>query len=110
MFMNEMDIEELKIKSQNKPEHIRKAAQFLSDFCELLNRISDGWHSWSYGRKCSEPLQDLMEIQIHAIDYGLQLSVTPVLCDKAIAKVKTFLKRCEQTKNDSDVQEFLRNH
>ena len=109
MFLNEMDIEDAKRRCEsdnNLPIQAKMAARFLSDFCDLINSISDGWCYWHYGTKCSKDLQDLVD----QIQHSRSLHPTPQHCYKACAKVENFLKRCKQTKNNPDVQLFLQEH
>lgn len=110
MWMNESEIEIALSRCQSAPAHVKKAAQFLSDFCDLINSISDGWPHWSYGTKCAEDLQDIIDKAQHPINQYPSTVVHWSVCQKACNKVKTFLKRCRQTKDNPRVQLFLKEH
>lgn len=96
--MNESDID------YAKPETnvLCRAASCLRDFKDLINAISDGWAYWSYGTKCSNALQELVQTPRCA-----QPSVTEAQVTAAIRKIAVFLRRCEQTKNEAEVLRYL---
>ena len=102
MWMNESDIECAAHRIINPPVLVI-GATFLKDFCELINSISDGWPYWSYGTKCSNDLQTIIDQGQWPINQrGHYPNVKP-----AIKKVLTFLKRCKQTKDNVMVIEFV---
>ena len=82
------------------------ASEYLLAFCELINNISDGWAYWSYGTKCSEDLQKI----VNEGKWSASQMPGPKLKDvqDACRKIQTFLKRCDQTKNKTEVLEFLK--
>ena len=113
MWMNQHEVEYALNRCQNAPNlpaHVLKAARFLNDFCHLINDISDGWAYWSYGTKCSDSLQELVNEAQWPINQYPSTASTNTECVKACNKVKNFLKRCKQTKDNPTVQDFLRNN
>jgi len=108
MWMNEMDIEEAAQVGRKLGGPAQKASAFLMAFCNLINDISDGWAHWSYGTKCSNDLQKLVNPLPY--QYGDSSHLTTVEVDTACRKVIVFLKRCKQTKDKPEVLDFLKRH
>jgi hypothetical protein len=84
---------------------LRVGANFLRDFMNLIDSISDGWPHWSYGTKCSNDLQELVQTPRCA-----QPAVTRRQVKQATDKVITFLSGCKQTKDNPRVQAFIANY
>ena len=105
MWMNEGEVKQAAARII-KPVSLRYGAAFLAAFCDLINRISDGWCYWSYGTRCSSDLQALVEVgqwpvnQGDNSDYDRQVPA-------AIKKVRRFLSRCKQTRDKAEVKAFL---
>jgi hypothetical protein len=105
MWMDECDIVCAQTRIQGPPSLVR-AAQCLVEFCELINSISDGWAYWGYGTKCSADLQAIVS------EAQWPINQLPGVTDwrkikPAIKKIVTFLSRCEQTKENEYVIEFV---
>ena len=106
MWMNEAEIDNAKqriVEDQCAP-HLVEAVQFLSNFRGLINEISDGWAYWSYGTTCSGDLQDLVNL---AYFPARRVEVSEGAVQVACEKVRRFLRKCDQTKNNPKVQAFL---
>lgn len=106
MWMNEYDIDDAVDQIQH-PKHLHRGALFLQAFKDLINSISDGWPYWSYGTKCSKNLQTITSEASwpsHRVEHA---AASPEAVHKACQKVRTFLKRCKQTKDKPLVVEFL---
>ena len=106
MWMNAMDIDDA-VSRITRPTHLREAALFLQAFKELINDISDGWPYWSYGTKCSSDLQKIVsdaQWPVNQIGDGCS---TPAEVRKACLKVSTFLRRCQQTRDNHEVLRFI---
>lgn len=97
-WMNGCEIENCRPDTQV----LRNGASFLRAFMNLINSISDGWPYWSYGTKCSDDLQELVQTPRCA-----QTTVTRRQVKAAMAKVITFLSTCKQTKDGHSVQAFI---
>ena len=98
MWMNGCEIENCRPDTQV----LRDGAAFLRSFMNLIDSISDGWPYWSYGTKCSEDLQELVQTPRCA-----QAAVTRKQVKAAEDKIITFLSRCKQTKDNPRVQLFI---
>ena len=104
MWMNECDIRSAVTRmDQRTPWHLRRSALFLRSFCELINGISDGWPYWSYGTRCSEDLQRIVD----DAQWPARPRASVKEAAKARAKVFRFLRRCRQTKDRAEVKEWL---
>jgi hypothetical protein len=113
MWMNEADIEYAAQKL--KAEEFLPAVRVLNAFCELINRISDGWAYWSYGTKCSDDLQNIVHWaaierrrELGMADRDKKKAYTAEDAAKAMKKIGRFLRRCKQTKDNPEVQAWLR--
>lgn len=105
--MNEYDIDEAASLLRHTPVY-GPAAIFLQDFKDLINSISDGWHYWSYGTKCAQDLEKIVQEGAHILrPFGAYRDTTATATEadvkKATKKIQTFLKRCKQTQSP-DVQ------
>ena len=60
MFMNQWDVEEARDYFA-KDKVLAPATQYLYDFMQLINDISDGWAHWSHGRRCADALVKIIE-------------------------------------------------
>jgi len=98
MWMNSSDID----NCQPRTTVLAEGAKFLRAFRNLIDEISDGWHSWMYGTKCSDNLQALLQTA-----WCDQQAVTMAQVRAAELKVLKFLKRCRQTRDKPRVQAFL---
>ena len=81
---------------------LRDGAAFLRSFMNLIDSISDGWPYWSYGTKCSEDLQELVQTPRCA-----QQTVEAWQVCRARDKVIAFLSTCKQTKDKLEVKAFI---
>jgi len=63
MFMNEGEIEQVVLITNNHPVAAPYApfAKFLHDWSRVCNENSDGWHSWPGGPKAAKSLMEGME-------------------------------------------------
>lgn len=100
--MNEGDVDDAVRVLRHKPIY-GPAAVYLQDFKDLINSISDGWCYWSYGTKCAQSLQAIVQEGIHLErPWGAYADTiaTATAADvvKAAAKIKRFLNTCKQTK------------
>lgn len=100
-----MEVDEAASLLRHKPVY-GPAAIFLQDFKDLINDISDGWHSWSYGTKCAQDLEKIVQEGVHVLrPWGAyrdtQATATEADVKKAAKKIQTFLKRCKQTQSPS---------
>lgn len=86
---------------------LRGAALYLQAFRDLIDSISDGWAYWSTGTKCSEALQKIVSEGCHPINQIDGHMVTKAEIDAAKRKIRTFLKRNKQTRELTEVLEFL---
>ncbi len=59
MWVNRYDIAEFVEAFRGDPT-LGPAAQFLDDYRELVDSVSDGWCHWSYGTKCADTLSTLL--------------------------------------------------
>ena len=100
-WMNGCDVECCRPQTQV----LSRGAEFLRAFMRLIDSISDGWPYWSYGTKCSNDLQQLLQTPPIA-----QRDVTEAQVKAAQRKVLLFLRRCRQTKDKPEVLEFLGRH
>jgi hypothetical protein len=102
-WMNAYEIEAAVIRISGPPR-LAKAARFLKDFKDLIDEISDGWPYWSYGTRCSEALQGIVSNGV----WPANAEPPPAAeIDAAVRKVRSFLARCDQTKDKPAVREFL---
>ena len=105
-MMNQADCESAPQQMGDNPTLLH-AANFLAAFCQLINEISDGWTYWSYGRKCSEPLQKIVCEGKRTANQYQDACASRKEVDQAIKKIMIFLKRCKQTKVNPAVLAFL---
>lgn len=103
MWMNEAEIDYCNNRLETKV--LKDAASFLRSFKNLINEISDGWAYWSYGTKCSNDLQTLLQTPPIS-----QNDITRKQVQDAKKKILNFLGRCEQTKNNPIVCDFILNN
>jgi hypothetical protein len=103
MWMNEAEIDYCHQNLETKV--LKDGAMFLRSFKNLINQISDGWAYWSYGTKCSDDLQTL--IQTPPI---CQADITQKQVQDAKKKILRFLGRCKQTKDNPIVCDFILNN
>lgn len=105
MWMNSMDIDEAAYRCSDNPVYA-DAARFLQSFRDLIASISDGWAYWSYGTKCSNDLQTIVEDGKWPARRKPNAVVKPEIAN-AKKKILGFLSRCQQTKGRPEVQAFL---
>ena len=109
IWMNQAEIEYAPTLIGNHPT-LQPAATYLLSFLHLINEISDGWPYWTYGTKCSHDLQTIVHngtIPCNQYDHAC---VKPAEVSKACKKIQTFLKRCDQTKNNPTVLQWLQDN
>lgn len=106
MWMNEHEVNTAarRITEDECAPHLVEAAKFLEGFCDLINSISDGWAYWSYGTRCSDDLQTLVN---DAQWPAKRETVTPAAVKAACEKVRRFLRQCSQTQGKPEVVTFL---
>ena len=107
MRMNESEIE-YAVDCIQDPAYLRDAAQFLLEFMDLINSISDGWPYWAYGTKCSSDLQEIVNNAVWPVNRMEHARVSAADVSKACRKVRLFLNRCKQTKDKPQVRAFLK--
>ena len=100
--MNEMEVDAA-VTQIREPERLRNAAIYLRSFKDLINQISDGWAYWCYGTKCSKPLQDI----VGQARWPINSAATQKDIDAAKRKIRTFLRRCSQTRDNPVVRAWL---
>lgn len=106
MIMNSCEID-CAVQRLQGVDIYHDAALFLARFRDLIDSISDGWAYWGYGTKCSEPLQQIIsDGQWPARRQPREATIRAVA--EYTAKIKTFLRRCKQTRDRPEVIEFLK--
>jgi hypothetical protein len=63
-WLNEAEIDDLKEYYKDDPV-LGAAAQYLSDYRDLINSCSDGWPYWSRATRCASALSELLELADH---------------------------------------------
>jgi hypothetical protein len=107
--MNSVEIDNC-VAAIEKPPRLRNAALWLQDFRDLIDAISDGWHMWSHGTKCSQDLQDIVWRSQWPVNQHQYSAASWQAIHNAELRVKTFLRLCKQTKANPRVLEFLKTH
>lgn len=105
MILNSVEIDAA-VRSTDDTEIYHAAALYLRRFRDLIDSISDGWHSWGYGTRCSEPLQQLVQEGMWLGRRRAAAETKPAY-RAAQRKIITFLKRCQQTKDRPEVKAFI---
>jgi hypothetical protein len=106
MYLNSPEIDECQMACAGHPT-LAKAANFLARYRDLIDSISDGWPYWGYGTKCADDLQKIVSHGRWPVNQFESTCVTAAEVEKACRKVRTFLKRCRQTKDKPEVLDFL---
>lgn len=108
MWMNADEVDEA-VRRINAPVYMAEAALYLAAFKDLIDSISDGWHTWRHGTKCADDLCAV--IREYAFPYGALLASkrapTQEQVGEVCAKIRRFLQRNKHTKAHPAVIEFL---
>jgi hypothetical protein len=102
MWMNRFEVEHA--AACIRESAARRAAVFLADYTRLVDEISDGWAYWRYGTRCADRLGAIVSGCVRG--GGADDEAVEDACNRIIR----FLRRCRQTKDNPDVQAWVREH
>jgi hypothetical protein len=89
MWMNEPEIERtVEIIDDHAPQ-FSAYAKYLSDWRDVVNSNSDGWHSWRAGGKSADKLMTLLQ---RAVDVVAMRSRDPMPTEQDFKKSLTPIK------------------
>jgi hypothetical protein len=66
MFMNHVDIDEALALCERHHPAIAPYARYLRDWRDIVDRNSDGWHSWPGGSRAARGLCALLQQAVNA--------------------------------------------
>jgi hypothetical protein len=91
-WMNRSDIEEAITFHARRPVCL-KAAKFLKEFQEQVDRVSDGWPYWSLPSRAAAKLMELIERKPEDYRGVPRPDITEAQLAKALVPIKSFYTR-----------------
>jgi hypothetical protein len=97
MWLSEIEVDDMVKRFANDPV-LGPVARYLSDYRDIINRNSDGWHVWSGGSQAGSALMQILQDAKERTWQGYHLREghgAPTQSDikKAIVPIKAFFTR-----------------